>query len=250
MTDTTKSENFSLQNILVIFRREYNNYFNTPIGYIFIAIFGLFMNFFFFVFPSVFDGPRPVASMDRFFWMLRFSYLFLIPAITMRLWAEESKTGTLELLFTLPIKKSEILIGKYTSAIAFLAVALSTTFFIPISLQLLSSPDWNLIIGGYVGSFFLGAAYISVGLLISWFTKDQIIAFIVSIFVFVILFFLGYQPLLQIFGPFKSIIAFASVSWHFDSIARGLLDTRDIIYYLSFIFVFLYINKRSLESRN
>jgi ABC-2 type transport system permease protein len=182
--------------------------------------------------------------MENFFSWMRIVYLFLIPAITMRLWSEEKKSGTIEVLFTMPFQTIETILGKYLSALSFLGFALCSTLFIPISIGTISSPDWMLIIGGYLGLILLGAAYIALGLLISWHTQDQIIAFLVTIAICFLFFIMGYPPFLQLMGFLSPIIAFTSASWHFDSLSRGMLDTRDIVYFLSFIFIFLYLNRQ------
>lgn len=236
----------SADKVKTVFRREFANYFNTPIGYIFLAVFIILMNFLFFYIIRFWDTGRSIRG---FFDWLRIAYLFFIPAITMRLWAEEKKSGTVELLFTLPIRDEEAILGKFFSAAAFLGVALAATLFLPVTVWIAADPDWMVIIGGYLGAFLLGASYISLGLYISWLTHDQIVAFMLTMAACFFLFLLGYEPVLQFFGPLKEILAFFSVSWHFDSIYRGLLDTRDIIYFLSFIFLFLYLNKRSIENR-
>lgn len=237
----------SWQNIKSIYTREVNNYFNTPIGYVFLLIFSLFINFLFLYLPNFFDVNS--ASMENFFSWMRIVYMFLIPAITMRLWSEEKKSGTIEVLFTLPYQTIETILGKYLSALSFLGFALSSTIFIPISLGTISSPDWMLIIGGYIGLILLGAAYIALGLLISWFTQDQIIAFLVTIAVCFLFFIMGYPPFLQFMGVLSPVMAFASASWHYDSLARGMLDSRDIVYFVSFILLLLYANYYSIENK-
>ena len=241
------NDHFSWKNSAVIYRREFRNYFNTAIGYVSLFIFVLVLNFLLFNLSRFWEVGK--ATTDSIFFMLRVTYIFFIPAITMRLWAEEKHSGTIELLFTLPIRNTEVIIGKYLSALSFLAIGLSTTFFFPVTLQVLSSPDWALIIGGYLGAFLLGASYIAMGLYISWLTQDQIVAFLVTLSMCFILFMMGYQPFLQFLGSLAPIFAFLSVSWHFDSLGKGLLDSRNILYFLSFIFLFLYLNQRSIESR-
>ncbi len=238
---------FSWSNTRVIFRREFRNYFNTPIGYVSLLIFVLILNFLLFSISRFWEAGQ--ATMDSLFTMLRMTYIFFVPAITMRLWAEEKRSGTVELLFTLPIRNIETIIGKYLSALSFLAIGLSTTFFFPLMLGVLAGPDWSLVIGGYLGAFFLGASYIAMGLYISWLTQDQIVAFLTTLSACFILFMMGYQPFLQLFGSFSPILAFLSASWHFDSLARGLFDSRDLLYFLSFAGLFLYLNKRSIENR-
>ena len=237
----------SWKNIKTILKREFLNYFNTPIGYVSLFIFSLILNFLFFNLSKFWDGGR--ATLDGFFSMLRITYIFFIPAITMRLWSEEKKSGTVEVLFTLPIKTFEIILGKYLSASLFLFVALGTTLLLPFTLGILSEPDLFLIVGGYKGAFLLGMAYIAMGLYISWLTQDQIIAFLITLVICFLFFIMGYPPFLQLMGDLSPIFAFLSVSWHFDSLSRGLLDSRDILYFALFILLFLYLNYRSIENR-
>ncbi|MDH4261420.1 MAG: ABC transporter permease subunit [Spirochaetia bacterium] len=239
--------NISWQNVKSIYTREINNYFNTAIGYVFLLIFSLFINFLFLYLPNFWDVNS--ISMENFFSWMRIVYLFLIPAITMRLWSEEKKTGTIEVLLTLPYQTLETILGKYLSALSFLGFALGSTIFIPIFLGTIGSPDWMLIAGGYIGLILLGASYIALGLLISWYTQDQIIALLITIAVCFLFFIMGYPPFLQFMGFLSPIISFISVSWHFDSLARGMLDTRDIIFFISFILLFLYLNYHSIENK-
>ncbi len=238
---------FSWSNTKVIFLRELQNYFNTPIGYVSLLIFVFILNFLVFNISRFWEAGK--TSMDSLFTMLRITYIFFVPAITMRLWSEERKSGTVELLFTLPIRNIETILGKYLSALAFLLVGLSTTLFFPFMLEIVSDPDWSLILGGYLGASLLGASYIAMGLYISWLTQDQIVAFLTTFSACFILFMMGYQPFLQLLGPFSPIFAFLSASWHFDSLARGLIDSRNLLYFTSFAVLFLYLNKRSIENR-
>lgn len=231
--------------LMALIRKEFFSYFYTPIGYIFLAIFLLLMNFLFFVIAKFWD--LGFSTIDDYFRMLRFAYIFFIPAITMRLWAEEKRSGTIEILFTLPYREMELILGKYISALLFLGIALLLTLFVPISIGILAPLDPNLIIGSYLGAFFLGASYIALGEYISWKTKDQISAFLITMAFAFLFFIMGYSPILQYLGPLKEMVAFLSLSWHYDSIARGLLDTRDFIYFLSFSALFLYLQYRSIQ---
>ncbi|MCB1145480.1 MAG: ABC transporter permease subunit [Leptospiraceae bacterium] len=239
-----KQNEIRLNNVVTVFKREFNYYFNTPIGYIFLITFSILLNFLFFYIARFWETGRSIRG---FFDLLRIVYMFFIPAITMRLWSEEKKSGTVELLFTLPLSHAEVILGKFLSALSFLGVALVSTMFIPFTVWYSASPDWMIIFGGYFGAFLLGAAYIALGIYISWLNRDQISAFMVSLIVFIFLFLLGYQPVLQFLGPFKEIAAFLSVSWHYDSLARGLLDTRDILFFTMVSALFLYLNLRSIK---
>ncbi len=237
----------SFENIKTIYKREFLNYFNTPIGYVSIGIFILIVFFLLFSFAKFFDINT--ASFDSFFQMMRITFLVFVPSISMRLWAEEKKTGTIELLFTLPVKLSEVILGKYLAAVSFLGVALILTLFFPITLFVLSKPDIGLLLTGYLAIFLLGSSFIAMGIYISWLTKDQIVAFLITLLACLVIFFMAYPPVLQYFGSFAPFIAFLSVSWHFDSFSLGLLDSRNFLFFISFIVLFLYLNYLSIETR-
>ncbi len=233
------------KNVKTVFRRELANYFNTPIGYIFLGIFVILVNFLFFFITRFFDRGYSLQGM---FDMLKLIYLAFIPVITMRLWAEERRSGTVELLLTLPFSELELILGKYFSALVFLSLALATTLVLPIIALYVSSPDLMVLFGSYLGALLSGSAYIAMGLYISWLTRDQITAFLLSFLACLFVYLLGYQPVLQFFGPLKELLGFLSVSWHSDSLAAGLLDTRDLLYYISFSALFIYLNKISIQN--
>ncbi|MDH5719153.1 MAG: ABC transporter permease subunit [Spirochaetia bacterium] len=244
---SAKCAGISCANVGVVFKREFLNYFNTPIGFVFLAIFSFMINVLFFVFTQFWEAG--IANLDRFFATFSLGYVIFIPAVTMRLWAEEKRSGTIELLFTMPIRHEEAILGKYFSALAFLAVALASTLFVPLTVAVIADPDWFLIFGGYIGAFFMGSAYISMGLMFSWLTKDQIVAFLFTVLAIFVLYLLGLEPVLEAMGSLKPIAAFFSVSWHYESLSRGLFDSRDIIYFISFSALFLYLNYRSITNR-
>jgi len=243
--DILKKIDLDWSNVKTIFRREFANYFNTPIGYIFLGIFAILVNFLFFFITRFWDRGY---SLQGLFDMLKLIYLAFIPVITMRLWAEERRSGTIELLLTLPYSEFELILGKYFSALCFLGIALLTTLTLPLIAFIVASPDVMVLIGSYLGAWLSGSAYIALGLYISWLTRDQITAFLLSFLACLFIYLLGYQPVLQFFGPFKELLGFLSVSWHADSLASGLLDSRDLLYYISFAALFLYLNKISIEN--
>ncbi len=235
-----------MRNIIAIFKKEFRSYFDSPIAYIFITAFlissmWIFFRSFFLIGQSMMRG---------YFSLLPWLFLFFVPAITMRLWAEEKKIGTLEVLMTLPVKDYEVIIGKYIAAYLFLAVTIILSVTLPITLIVLGQPDIGPIIGGYLGALLMGGAYLAIGLFASSLSENQIIAFILGIVFCFFLFILGENfVLVAIPSRLAPIFSYLGLGYHFESIGRGIIDTRDIIYYLSVIGFFLFLNIRSLESR-
>jgi ABC-2 type transport system permease protein len=194
------------------------------------------------------------ADMRGFFQMIPWIFLFLIPAVSMRMWAEERKLGTVELLLSWPIKDWQVVLGKFLAALIFIAIAVAGTFVIPIILGILGEPDWGVIIGGYIGTLLLAAAFLAVGLWISSVTENQIVAFIISLTVIFLLLLIGVSDFL-FFIPeslhfVRPFLKNLSLLPHFNSISRGVIDTRDLIYYLTLIGFFLYLNVKNVELRN
>ena len=235
-----------MKNIYAIFKKEFRCYFNSPIAYIFITAFLVFSGWLFF--RGFFLIGQ--ATMRPFFSILPWEFLFFVPAVTMRLWAEEKKMGTMELLMTLPLNDSEIVIGKFLASFLFLTITVLLTFTFPLTLYYLGQPDLGPILGGYIGALLMGAAYLSIGLFISSLTENQIVAFILSVFTCFALFIIG-EPIVLTALPswLAGIFSFLGLGAHFQSIGRGVIDSRDIIYYLSVITFFLFLNTRFVESR-
>jgi ABC-2 type transport system permease protein len=229
-----------------IFRRELGSYFNSPIAYIFITVFlGLSSWLFFKGFFVIGE-----ASLRMFFGILPWVFLFFVPAVTMRLWAEERKSGTMELLMTLPVTDTEAVLGKYFASLTFLAVSLALSLVIPVFVAILGDPDPGQVAGGYAGALLMGGAFLAIGLFISSLTENQIVAFIISVVVIFGLFILGEDFVL--FGlpdRLVPVFSFIGLGGHYDSISRGVIDSRDVIYYLSIIVFFLYLNVKSIEVR-
>ena len=233
-----------MNNIKTIFRKESSTYFNTPIGYIFSAFFLLLISFLFFYGlggNSFWD--LKIASLEQFFSWIPILYIIFIPAITMRIWSEEEKSGTLEVLMTLPIRDYEIVIGKFLPAWMFLTVTILCTLLAPLTVRILGDLDFGLVFMGYIGTILLGGAYISIGLIISALTRDQISAFILTLLACFLMFIMGYQPILKFFGNFLGgFIAFLSLSQHFESFRMGVFDPRDVLYFITFIKIILLLN--------
>lgn len=232
--------------VLTLFKKELSSYFNSPIAYIFIAVFLIVGNWLFF--QNFFLMQQ--ASMRNFFSLLPWIFLFLAPALTMRLWAEERKSGTSEFLFTLPLTDWQAVLAKFFGALAFMAIALAATFSVPLTVSLLGKVDFGPIIGGYIGALFLAGAYLSIGLFVSALTKNQIVAFIIGISACFVFFIVGYDFVVMTAPGFlASVLSFVGLGNHFENIARGVIDTKDVIYYISFIFLFLWLNVRLIGKR-
>ncbi|TGK06194.1 gliding motility ABC transporter [Leptospira fletcheri] len=241
----------SLQGIRTIFSKEWRTYSNTPIGYIFAVLF-LFLSAFLFFFGLGEDSfwDRKAANMEQFFLWIPLLYSVFVPAITMRLWSEEERAGTLELLFTLPFRESEIVVGKFLAAWAFLGSVLILTIPVPFSIYAVGDLDLGATFAGYLGCFLLGGSYIAVGLVFSAFTKDQISAYLLTLLFCIFLFLSGTQPVLKFLGgSAASLVSFLSFSRHFESFRFGILDGRDVFYYLSFLLFSLFANVLVLRWR-
>lgn len=236
-----------MKNILTITKKEFLSYFNSPIAYITAIIFLSITSFLFF--QDFFLMNQ--AEMRGYFNLLPLIFLLLAPALTMRSWAEEKRSGTLETLLTLPISDQEVVLAKFFSCFLFLAFCLALTLFIPYSISRLGPLDIGAVIGGYLGALLLGSSYLALGLFVSSLAKNQIVAFLVTLTFGFLFFILGSDVILhQTAEPLSSLLRFLSLGNHFSSISRGILDARDLFFYLSFIFFFLYLNAKALESRH
>jgi ABC-2 type transport system permease protein len=228
-----------------IFRREFAAYFATPLAYVFILIFLFAMGTFTFYIGNFFSNG--IADLSVFFGYHPWLYLFLVPAISMRLWAEERRTGTMELLLTLPIPLWATVLGKFLAAWAFTGVALLLTFPIWLTVNYLGAPDNGLILASYIGSFLMAGGYLAIGSAISATTGNQVIAFVVSVVVCFLFTISGAPLVLDFFNgwaPLVLVNAIASFSFltHFIAITTGVIDLRDMIFFLSLIALFLAAN--------
>lgn len=234
--------------VTAIFRKELRSYFASPLGYVFILFYLLVSNGFFFFIQDFFRAGQ--ATMRGYFMMLPWIFLFFVPAVTMRLWAEERKSGTLEVLLTMPLREAEVVLGKFLAALAFLVITLAFTVTVPLSIGLLGRPDWGVILGSYAGALFLGAAYLAIGLWISSLTESQVVAFIVSVAAIFVLLVAGVAPhWLGSLGWFAALCEYLSLLSHFQNILRGVLDSRDVVYYVAVVWFFLYLNVKNIEAR-
>ena len=230
---------------LNIVKRELASYFSTPLAYVFIVIFLTLIGSFTFYLGNFF--ARGQADLNAFFTFHPWVYILLIPAVTMRLWAEERKTGTIELLMTLPLTTTQAVIGKFFAAWIFIFIALVLTFPIWITVNYLGQPDNGVILAGYVGSLFMSGAYLSIGSCISAITKNQVIAFVIAATVCFIFTMSGVDIVLNFFKVWApeflvNIISSMSFLVHFESITKGVIEIRDFLFYLSVIVFWLFLN--------
>ncbi len=233
-----------MNNILTIFRREMRSYFNSPVAYIVITLFLLISGYFFSSTLFLINS----ADLRSLFNISSFVLMFFIPAVTMRLLAEERRSGTIEILVTMPVKDSEIVLGKFLAAFALTALSILLTFVAYLTVASLGNADFGASFGGYLGLLLMSAVYISIGVFTSSLTQNQIVAFIVG---FVIIFALFMLDKVLPFLPaaLASAFEFLSIDYHFRNISRGVIDTRDLIYYGSMIFLFIYMAVKTTESR-
>lgn len=234
-----------MKNILSIFKRELRGYFATPVAYVFIVIFLFLTGIFTFYIGGFFE--RGQADLEPFFRFHPWLYLFLIPAISMRLWSEERKSGTIELLMTLPVTLGEAVLGKFLAAWCFTAIALMLTFPMWITVNYLGGPDNTVILFGYLGSLLMAGGFLAIGSCISALTKNQVIAFVISVVICFLIILSGYSIVLDFFrawAPQPVVDAIGSFSFltHFDSIKKGVIDARDVLYFGTLIAFWLYAN--------
>ena len=239
-----------MSNVMAVMRRELKSYFLTPVAYVFIVIFLILSNTFTFYLGSFYE--RGQADLTPFFNFHPWLYLFLVPALSMRLWAEERRSGSIELLMTLPIELWQAVLGKYLAAWLFTALALALTFPIWITVNYLGDPDNGVILAAYVGSLLMAGGFLAVGSCISATTKNQVIAFILSVVACFLLLLAGFSMVLDVFSawaPQTLVDTVASLSFltHFASISKGVIDLRDLVYFALLIGVMLYANAIVLE---
>lgn len=238
----------SLSRVRTIARREFRAYFATPLAAVFLVIFLFLAAFMTFNVGGLYD--RGQADLRPFFQFHPWLYLFLVPAISMRLWAEERRTGTIELLTTLPFTISDLVVGKFVAAWAFAAVALLLTLPVWITVAWLGNPDHGVIAVGYLASLLMAGSFLAIGGCLSAFTKNQVIAFVLCAVVSFVVLLAGFPAVLDLARswlpptlgePLAQALASVSALTHFDSMMRGVIDIRDVFYFLSMIAAFLYL---------
>ena len=241
-----------MANVWIIYKRELAGYFGTPIAYVFLAIFVFLSGIFAFYIGNFFE--RGQADLRSFFLFHPWLYLFLIPALSMRLWAEERRAGTIELLFTLPVTMTEVVLGKFLAAWKFTAIALSLTFPLWITVNYLGDPDNGVILAGYLGSLLMAGAFLAIGSCISALTRNQVIAFVVSGVVCLGFVLSGYPLVLEFVGAVAPAIVVDTVRsfsflTHFQALGKGVLQAGDVVYFVSLIAFWLFVNAVVIEWR-
>jgi ABC-2 type transport system permease protein len=224
--------------IWALVKRELGAYFTSPVAYVFLVIFLLLAGFFTFTAGNFFE--RGEASLAAFFAWHPWLYLVLVPAVGMRVWAEERRSGTIELLLTLPVAPWQAIVGKFLASWIFLAVALLLTFPALITVNVLGDPDNGMIAAGYVGSLLLAGAYLAITCMTSAMTRNQVVAFILSVVLCLFLILAGFNPVTDLLVRWASpavvdTVAAFSVITHFDGFQRGVIDSRDLLFFLSLI---------------
>ncbi len=224
--------------VWTLVKRELGAYFTSPVAYVFLVIFLLLAGFFTFTAGNFFE--RGEASLAAFFAWHPWLYLVLVPAVGMRVWAEERRSGTIELLLTLPVAPWQAIVGKFLASWIFLAVALALTFPAVITVNVLGDPDNGMIAAGYVGSLLLAGAYLAITCMTSAMTRNQVVAFILSVVLCLFLILAGFNPVTDLLVRWASpavvdTVAAFSVITHFDAFQRGVIDSRDLVFFLSVI---------------
>jgi ABC-2 type transport system permease protein len=225
----------ALRNIITIAKRELSGYFASPVAYVFIVIFLLMNGFFTFMLGGFFE--RNEASLASFFMWHPWLYLFLVPAAGMRLWSEERRLGTMELLLTMPITAWQAIVGKFVASWLFLTLALALTFPVVCTVAYLGDPDGGVMLAGYVGSALLAGGYLAVACLTSAMTRNQVISFILSVVICFFLILAGWEPVTRLIpawaGKLLELVSSFSVMTHFVNFQRGVIDSRDVIFFAS-----------------
>lgn len=234
-----------MQQVIRICNKELKDYFISPIAYIVISIFLLVTGWFFFATFFYYNQ----ADLRNFFDLLPITFSFFIPAVTMRLFSEELNVGSYEMLLTLPVTFNDILVGKFLAGVFFVAAALVPTLAYPICVAFMGQLDWGTVAGGYMGALLLGSAFTAVGLFASSLTRNQIIAFMVGMAICFTLTLID-KMLFFFPRPMLGVIGYIGADFHFKNIAKGIIDSRDILYFLSIIFIGLYGTRLAMEGKN
>lgn len=233
---------------LALFKKELRSFFNSPIAYIIIVAYLLITGFFFFRTFFVLGE----ASMRGMFDITPLVYVFFGPAVSMRLISEEKRSGSIEMLVTLPVSDLQVLLAKYLAAVTVLSLATLLTLAYPLSMALSGIKGFATgpMIGGYAGLIFLGGTYAAMGLMASTFSKNQVVAFIIALFISLVLFLIGLQGVVMFLpASLAGLLQYLSTGYHFENISRGVIDSRDVLYYLSLIVAAFLISRSAMEKR-
>jgi ABC-2 type transport system permease protein len=241
--------------MISILKKELNSFLGSLIGYMVVVVFLLLNGLFLWVFPGSFNLlDAGYAGLDGLFFLAPWVFLFLIPALTMRFFADEIKTGTIELILTKPISELSLVLGKFFAGLTLCIIALSPTLIYVVSIYFLGQPqgnlDWGATIGSYIGLVFLSGIYVSIGVFASSLTESQIVSFILALF-FCFFCFSGFEQIATLLSHtgLELSIDKLGISYHYNAISRGVIDTRDVLYFISVMSLFIYGSKLSLQSR-
>ncbi len=241
-----------VRNVFVVLKRELMSYFESPVAYVFMVFFLLLIGFLTFSVSRLYE--RNMADLQPFFFWYPWVFLILVPAATMGLWAEERDTGTIELLLTMPITLAEALLGKFLASWLFMAIAIALTFPVVVTVAILGDPDMGAVIGGYVGTLMLAGACAAIGMLTSSMTRSQVISYVISFTICLVLLLAGWEPITGFFSKWApawlvdTVAAFSFIP-HFEALRRGVVDLRDIAYYTSIIVFMLFATHIVVENR-
>lgn len=239
----------------IIFIKEFNAFFSSLMGYLIVSVFSLLMGFFVWIYPgdtNLLDNNN--ANLSTMFNMAPWVFLFLIPAMCMKLFAEEKKSGTFELLMIRPISEIDIIIGKYMAMVGVLLISLLPCLIYLCSLYYISSPvgniDYGAFMGSFIGLFLLGLAYLSISVFASSISDNEILSFIIGVLLCLFCYAgFGYLSSLEYLYTYQSEIVNMGIDVHYSSLSRGVIDSRDLVYFISMIFIFLFLTKAVLKSR-
>lgn len=241
--------------MISILKKELNNYLNSLTGYLIVLVFIIINGLFLWVFPGAFNIlDAGYAGLNGLFFLAPWMFLLLIPAMTMRFFSEELKSGTIELLLTKPVTEFQIVFGKYLAGLILCIISLIPTITYLISIYTLGQPlgniDWGATIGSYIGLILLSSVYVSIGLFASSITDNQIVAFILALF-FCFISYTGFEQIsnLLIHTGWELSIEKIGISYHYDALSKGVIDSRDVLYFISLTYIFLYSSKLSLQTR-
>jgi len=238
--------------MLAIFKKEFNSFFTSTIAYLTIGIFLLINGLFLWVFDDGFNILNAgFADLTSFFYLAPWILIFLIPAITMKTFADEFRSGTIEILKTRPITNVTLVLGKFFAILTLLIIVLIPTFVYAYSIHELGNPvgnlDYGSISGSYIGLFLLASSFASIGIFTSTLTKNQVVAFLLGICI-VFLFYYGFDAVSSLFGDYSYTIKLFGMNEHYKSISRGVIDSRDVLYFMSIIIFFLFVSKQKLTN--